>query len=123
MPPGAVSPITLPSSFRLRDLPSEQAGHENSGILKASPIKIGALIQVARLQPLTLDGQFSKPITLTEALSYALENNLPIRISKESAVYQTTQLGYYLSFFLPALTTKHADVVHVNLRIIPKNET
>jgi outer membrane protein TolC len=110
-----MTPITLPSNFTLRDLPSEQAGHEDSSVLKASPIKIGALIQVAQLQPLTLDGQFSKPITLSEALSYALENNLPIRISKESAVYQTTQLGYYLSFFLPALTTNYSIAQsHIN---------
>ncbi|HEY9755470.1 MAG TPA: TolC family protein [Oculatellaceae cyanobacterium] len=115
MPPSAVAPITLPPNFKLRDLPSEQAGHEDSSVLKASPIKIGALIQVAQLQPLTLDGQFSKPITLNEALSYALENNLPIRISKESAVYQTTQLGYYCSFFLPALTTNYSIAQsHIN---------
>jgi outer membrane protein TolC len=115
MPPSTMTPITLPSNFTLRDLPSEQAGHEDSSVLKASPIKIGALIQVAQLQPLTLDGQFSKPITLSEALSYALENNLPIRISKESAVYQTTQLGYYLSFFLPALTTNYSIAQsHIN---------
>ncbi|HEY9684973.1 MAG TPA: TolC family protein [Oculatellaceae cyanobacterium] len=115
MPPSAVAPITLPPNFKLRDLPSEQAGHEDSSVLKASPIKIGALIQVAQLQPLTLDGQFSKPITLNEALSYALENNLPIRISKESAVYQTAQLGYYCSFFLPALTTNYSIAQsHIN---------
>ena len=115
MPPNSIAPITLDSGFKLRELPSEQAGHENSGVLKASPIRIGALIQVASLQPLNLDGRYSQPIKLEEALSYALENNLPIRISKESAVYQTAQFGYYLSFFLPALTANYAYAQsHIN---------
>ena len=105
---GALAPITLPSNFRLRDLPSEQVGHESSGVLKVRPLQIGALIQVAALNPLTLDGRFNQPIVLEEALHYALENNLPIRISQESSVFQTTQLGYYLSFFLPSISANYA---------------
>ena len=109
MPPGMALPsVTLPPDFKLRQLPSEQVGHEGSGVLKAQPLKIGALIQVARLNPMTLDGRYNQPIVLEEALRYALEYNLPIRISHESSIFQTTQLGYYLSFFLPAISANYA---------------
>jgi outer membrane protein TolC len=109
MPPGnALAPVTLPPDFKLRELPTEQVGHEGSSVLKAQPLKTGALIQVAALHPVTLDGKFNQPIVLEEALRYALQYSLPIRISHESSVFQTTQLGYYLSFFLPALSATYA---------------
>jgi outer membrane protein TolC len=104
-----LAPITVPTGFALRELPSETPAQAQSAeVLKSSPIKLGALIQVASLRPLSLDARFNQPISLAETLSYTLEKSLPIRISEESAFYQATQLGYYMTFFLPAFSANYA---------------
>ncbi|HEY9678802.1 MAG TPA: TolC family protein [Drouetiella sp.] len=108
-PDQTLAPITIPPSFHLRDLPSEPpAASASAEVLKSSPIKLGALIQVASLPPLSLDGKFNQPITLEEALNYTLQKSLPIRISRESTNYQTTQLAYYMSFFMPSVSVNYA---------------
>jgi outer membrane protein TolC len=104
-----LAPITVPSGFTLRELPGETPAQAQSAeVLKSSPIRLGALIQVASLKPLSLDARFNQPISLAEALSYTLEKSLPIRISQESAFYQATQLAYYMTFFLPAFSANYA---------------
>jgi outer membrane protein TolC len=108
-PVQSLTPITIPTGFSLRELPGETPAQAQSAeVLKSSPIKLGALIQVASLKPLSLDARFNQPISLGEALSYTLEKSLPIRISEESAFYQTTQLAYYMTFFLPAFSANYA---------------
>jgi outer membrane protein TolC len=108
-PDQTLTPITIPSAFRLRDLPSETpAASASAEVLKGSPIKLGALIQIASLPPISLDGRYNQPITLEEALKYTLQKSLPIRISRESTLYQTTQLAYYMSFFMPSLSVNYA---------------
>ncbi len=108
-PGQTLTPLSIPSGFRLRDLPTESpAASASAEVLKSSPIKLGALIQIAALPPISLDGRFNQPITLEEALKYTLQRSLPIRISRESTFYQTTQLAYYMSFFMPALSVNYA---------------
>jgi outer membrane protein TolC len=108
-PPQSMTPFTVPPGFSLRQLPSEPPSASASAeALKTSPIKLGALIQVAALGPISLDAHFNQPITIEEALSYALEKSLPVRISRESSIYQTTQLAYYMSFFMPSFSTIYA---------------
>jgi outer membrane protein TolC len=109
-PAQELAPITVPPNLKLQDLPAEEGGKEDASAesLKAAPVKLGALIQVAALHPLALDASFNQPISLSEALDYALEKSLPIRISHESQVYQASLLGLYMSYFLPTFSTNYS---------------
>lgn len=100
----SISPVqTAPGEFSLRQLPGDAPiANASAAALRSQPIKLGALIQVASLPPLSLDARFNQPISLEEALTYALNKSLPIRISNESTIYQITQLAYYMSFFMPS---------------------
>ncbi|MDR3613616.1 MAG: TolC family protein [Candidatus Obscuribacterales bacterium] len=102
-------------SFKPQNLPAEpQSNHSQNATLSMSPIKLGALIQVATLAPMRLDANHNQPITLKGALDYALRNNLPIKIARESLVYQKAQLYSQFADFLPSFATgytlTHSDI-------------
>ena len=116
-PKSTASPELLQSlkSFKPQSLPAEpQLNHSQNATMSMSPIKLGALIQVATLAPMRLDATHNQPITLRGALDYALRNNLPIKIARESLVYQRAQLYSQLADFLPSFATgytlTHSDI-------------
>ena len=100
---------TLLPSVRLERQPLEGdfSKYERT-ILRSEPIKLGALIQIASMQPHLLDAKRNRTIDLKESLEIALKNNLSIKISEESALYQKTQFFYYLSFLAPTFSTSYA---------------
>ena len=90
------------SSFTIRQPPPEPTvDHQKNKTLSMSPIKLGALIQVASMRPLRLDAAYDEPISLEQALNYARHNSLPIRIAHESVVFQEAQLASQVADFLP----------------------
>ena len=104
--------------FNERELPPEAAtDHEKNKTLSINPIKLGTVLQVAALPPRRLDASYNQPISLYGALTYALRNNLPIRISNESLVYQSTIFWGDIASFLPSVSTNygltHSDVYPV----------
>lgn len=116
-PRSTASPELLQSlkTFKPQSLPAEpQSNHSQNATLSMSPIKLGALIQVATLAPMRLDATHNQPITLKGALDYALRNNLPIKIARESMVYQKAQLYSQFADFLPSFATgytlTHSDI-------------
>ena len=76
--------------------------HDQNKRLTMSPIRLGALIQIARMRPLELDASQDVPISLAEALNYANQNSLDIRIARESYKYQQAQLLGQLADFIPS---------------------
>jgi outer membrane protein TolC len=99
---GATTASSL-STFKPVDAPLEPIlDHQKNKTLNMSPIKLGALIQVAAMRPLRLEASYDEPISLQEALDYALKNCFPIRIAHESVVYQESQLASQLADFLPS---------------------
>jgi len=108
-PNQSLPPVILPFGSQAQNQPlSGDMQQYDRNLLKANPIKLGALIEVASLKPLQLDARFNQPITLEKALRYVLDKSLPIKISHESDVYQATQLGYYLSYYLPSVSTGYS---------------
>ncbi|MDR3615038.1 MAG: TolC family protein [Candidatus Obscuribacterales bacterium] len=81
--------------------------HEQNKLLKMNPIKLGALIQVAGMRPILLDGERDMPISLKECLDYGWENSLSIRISKESYMYQQAALAGQLAGFIPSFSLSY----------------
>lgn len=81
-------PIFVP-----RALPAEpKSDHSVNKTLNMGPFKLNSLINVSMLHPMKLEASYNEPITLKDALIYALHNNLPIKISRESWNYQKYQL-------------------------------
>jgi outer membrane protein TolC len=105
----------LLKSFSERELPPESAtDHEKNKTLSMNPIKLGAVIQIASLAPRRLDASYNEPISLRDALNYAMRNNLPIKISEESLIYQKSILWSDFASFLPSFSVNygltHSDV-------------
>jgi outer membrane protein TolC len=91
-----------PSRFKLKQLPAEpNLTHTENATLHMGPFHEGALVPIALLKPIQLEASYSKPITLSEALGYAMENGLPIKISRESWIYQRWQFAGTLVSALP----------------------
>ena len=87
---------------KILDLTSTPAiVHKQNSTFKMSNFRLSSIIQYSHIKPLKLESSFDRPINLKEALSYALENNLPIKISKESYNYQNYQLYSYGASALP----------------------
>lgn len=77
------------SKFKLKQLPAEpNLTHAENATLHMGPFHEGALVPLALLKPIQLEASYSKPISLQEALNYALLNGLAIKISRESWIYQ-----------------------------------
>ncbi|HEY9682805.1 MAG TPA: TolC family protein [Oculatellaceae cyanobacterium] len=77
-------------------------------MLRAEPIKLGALIEVASMRPLMLDSERNQPISLKESLQLGAYKNLSLRISHESEYYQKTVYWNYLTNLVPSLTSTFA---------------
>jgi hypothetical protein len=74
-----VQPETGLGSFTFFAAPAEKpVNHEQNKTLSMSPIKLGTLLQVATLKPHQLEGSCSEPLSLAEALNYALDRSSPL---------------------------------------------
>jgi outer membrane protein len=90
-------------TFQVKQAPPEPVlDHQKNKTLSMSPIKLGALIQIAAMRPLRLDATYDQPLSLVEALDYAMANSLPIRIARESVIYQEAQFASQIADFLPS---------------------
>lgn len=92
-PEGMTQPPPLP--------PDGPPNHNANKTMTISPTRIGPLIQIASLHPVRLDATYNEPVSLREALLYAMNNNLPIKISRESWNFQRDQFYGALGQFLP----------------------
>lgn len=66
--------------------PAVFARPENS--VQMVPFRNNDFVPTSGLHPVRLEASYNEAITLKEALDYAMHNNLPIRISRESWKYQ-----------------------------------
>lgn len=97
-PVGAQSP-NLPADYRerLKDfkpfvLPPEPPNDHNlNRTLDLGPLRQSTLIPLSNTSPIKLEASYSEPLSLREAISYAMANSLPIKIARESYVYQRFQ--------------------------------
>ncbi|HEY9755469.1 MAG TPA: TolC family protein [Oculatellaceae cyanobacterium] len=99
---GQTDSATRLKNFKPLPVPPEPTrSHEQNKTLSMSPIKLGALIQIAAMRPLRLEASYDQPISLEAALNYAMENSLPIRIAHESVVFQEANFASQIADFLP----------------------
>lgn len=90
------------SQFTLKPLPPEPAGnHELNKTLNIQALRLATFPVLSLLKPIKLEARYEEPVNLTDILEYALRNNLPIKISKESWTYQRAQFWSRMGAFLP----------------------
>jgi outer membrane protein TolC len=102
----------LPSDYRDRlknfkpfELPPEPTSDHNvNRILDLGPIRQSTLIPFSNSKIIRLEASYNEPISLREAMYYALRNSLPIKIAKESYNYQRWQLFGEVTDVLPNFT-------------------
>jgi outer membrane protein TolC len=87
------NPLALP--------PEPPNDHEANRTLDLGPLHQSEFPQLGSLRPIRLEASYNEPLTLQDALNYALRNNLPIKISHESWLYQKYQYWGELVDFLP----------------------
>lgn len=112
-----------PSGLKLKVLPPEPSlPHAANSVLHMGPFHGGVLVPIPLLQPIELDADYSRPLTLQEALGYAIENNLAIKISRESWNYQRWQ---YLGALASAVPIPNFSTSYNLTRtdILSSNET
>jgi len=88
---------------------SRETSAEDGAVLRKR-FELTDYLPVSDLHPIKLDGSYNQSITLKEALTYTLQNNLPIRISKESWNYQRYQFLGALAGAMPFLPTLNTGV-------------
>ncbi len=94
----------LLKSGKILDLSSTSPSvHKLNSTFNLANLRLQSIIQMSSIKPLKAEALFDRPITLKEALNYALENSLPIKISKESWNYQNYQLYGNIASGLPSL--------------------
>ncbi len=90
--------INKPTFIDPLDAPPD---HEKNSTLSMSPLRLGALIQIQSMRPLQLDASYNEPIALADVLEYTYRKSLPIKIARESVVFQEAQFAGQLANFLP----------------------
>jgi outer membrane protein TolC len=64
-------------------------------------VKLSTLQSIGPLKPIRLEASYNESVSLESALNYAMENNLPIRVTQQSARYQHYQVLEALGSALP----------------------
>lgn len=94
-------PPTLMPVHKKREIPDFSSAAYDHKPVTIGPILSSTLIKVGTMDPIKFDASYSEPISLRQALIYAVANNLSIKVSKESLIYQRFQFYSNVGSFLP----------------------
>jgi len=108
---GASPPLDLKDPF---------ASADSGSSVSMAPLRLNSRIQISSFLPLRPEGSFDQMISLKEALDYAMENNLPIRISRETYAYQKYQ---FLSSLANALPNLGASYTLTKSKVLPSTSS
>lgn len=89
---GSSTTQASPETAQQLEQPDSDAKHDVNKTLDMERLQLHSPVFKESFKPIRLEIQFDQPITLEEALHYAVDNNLPIKISRENMNYQ----GYVL---------------------------
>lgn len=92
-PSGSLSPATTTTQQTQPfqdpfDQPDSDARHDVNKILDVQKLRLHSAVHKYSFEPVRLEIEFDQPITLEQALRYAVDNNLAIKISRENLRYQ-----------------------------------
>jgi len=96
------------------DLPTSDAKHDINKSLSVDKLRLNSAVHLYSFQPIRMEVQYDQPITLEEALNYAVENNLAIKISRENMNYQRFVLFSQIANFLPNFSMSY-NITHTRI--------
>ncbi len=96
------------------DLPVSDAKHDINKSLNVEKLRLHSAMHLYSFQPIRIEVQYDQPITLEEALNYAIENNLPIKISRENRNYQRYVLYSQLANLVPNFSMSY-NITHTRI--------
>jgi outer membrane protein TolC len=117
--PESIEPIRLDDN-NARSPDVVAANHEQNKTLDLRPLYLVSVVETASTKALGEEASYDQSITLGEALTYALTNGLPLKISKEAFNYQHYQTLANVASALPSFGMSY-NIVHNN--IFDKNTT
>jgi outer membrane protein TolC len=85
-------------------VPDSDARHETNKTLSMSQLRLHSTVTVHSLRAVQQEVGFDQPISLEEALKYAVQNNLAIKVSRESKNYQRYVLCGNIASTLPSFS-------------------
>lgn len=97
---GKTSPFTLPDDRG----PDSDALHDLNKTLRTNQLSLHSAVSLYSFKNVRDEIGYDQPITLDEALAYALRNNLAIKISEESYKYQRYVLMGNIASTLPSFS-------------------
>jgi outer membrane protein TolC len=111
--PGAIEPIRL-DDYKEHSPEVVAANHEQNRTLDLRPLYLASVVETASGKALGEEASYDQSITLSDALTYALTNGLPLKISKEAFNYQHFQTLANFASALPTFGTSY-NVTHDNI--------
>ena len=112
LPPGTTGQATTssangePLSFPAPDQigPDSDAKHNQNKTLSMNALRLHSAVSMYSFKTVRQEVGFDQPISLEEALKYAIQNNLAIKISRESMQYQHYVLYGNMASMLPSFS-------------------
>lgn len=111
--PQSIEPIRL-NDVNARSPEVVAANHDQNKTLDLRPLYLASVIETSSTKALGTEASYDQSITLSEALTYALTNGLPLKISKEAFNYQHYQTLANVASALPSFGTSY-NISHNNI--------
>jgi outer membrane protein TolC len=92
------------STYDTTDTPLLDAAHDQNNTVDMDMLRLHSAMRPQSFKQIRLEVAYDESITLEEALKYALENNLAIKISRDNLNYQRYVLYGQVANALPNLT-------------------
>jgi len=113
-PVGAAAPMAAGQEGI--DIDQLDATHEQNSTLSLDQLRLHSALHSTQFKPIRLEVSFDELINLEEALKYAIQNNLAIKISKDNLNYQKYVLCGSVANALPNFTMAynltHTDIIN-----------
>ncbi len=94
-----------PLLLRSDDPTSElEESHDRNSVVSVEQLRLHSAVRADSFKPIRLEVSYDQAITLEEALKYAIDNNLAVKISRENLNYQNYVLYGQVANMLPNLT-------------------
>ncbi len=107
-----------------RGMPELDKTHEQNSTLSMQQIRLHNALRADQFKAIRLEVSYDQSISLAEALKYACDNNLAIKISKENLNYQRYVLYGQFANLLPnfsmAYNLTHTDIINEKVHSLAK---
>jgi len=113
--------IPTPASVSIDQL---DATHDKNSVLRMQDLRLHSALHASQFKPIRLEVAYDELINLEEALKYAMDHNLSVKISRDNLNYQRYVLYGQFANALPNLTMAynltHTDIMNEKVLSLAK---